>query len=114
MRDPGKAGWLLPPDPSPLRDGDVQSGSLAFLPPRGARGSWGDRGGGAADAVGLSWLRALPLPAAVGFTHWLLLVLSEPNSQPGQDAGPCAVQMVETPLNEMLRDGRGVPAKQSS
>lgn len=38
MRDPGKAGWLLPPDLSPLRDGDVQSGSLAFLPPRGARG----------------------------------------------------------------------------
>lgn len=112
MRDPGKAGWLLPPDPSLLRDGDVQSGSLAFLPPRGARGvtvvevllmPWGSPG-----------FKPCPCPLAVGFARWLRLVLSEPNSQPGQDAGPCTVQMVETPLNEMLRDGRGVPAKQSS
>lgn len=55
-----------------------------------------------------------PCPLAVGFAGWRPPVLSEPNSQPGRDAGPCAVQMVETPLNEMFRDGQGVPAKQSS
>lgn len=50
----------------------------------------------------------------LGFTRWLLLVLSKPNLQSRQDTSPCAVQMVETPLNEMFRNGWDVTAKEWS
>lgn len=70
----------------------------------------GRRGGAAGAGVAL----LAPGHCPLGFTPWLLPLLSQPNLQPRLETSPCAVQMVETPLNEMFRNGGDVTAKELS